>query len=135
MPYQRPQMRLLGVALFALLLLCVSCAQTKPPAQPDAWRKVEVDLTQLDAEGLRGPADGKVAVSYEFCIPNTDEGKAQVKAIDPTVQFMPGSRGRIGAGKQECLCVGSTHQKNFRQVLEALARLSYVRRIIECHFE
>ena len=98
-------------------------------------RKVEFDLAQLDAEGLRGPADGKVAVSYEFCIPNTDECKARVKAIDPTVQFMPGSRGRIGAGKQECLCIGSTHQKNFRQVLQALANLPYVARIIECHFE
>jgi len=128
-------MRLPDTALFAVLLLCVSCAQTKPSAQPETWRKVEFDLTQLDAEGLRGPADGKVAVSYEFCIPNTDECKAQVKAIDHTVQFMPGSRGRIGASKQECLCIGSTHQKNFRQVLRALASLAYVRRIIECHFE
>ena len=128
-------MRLPDVALFAALLLCVSCAQTKPSAQPDAGGKVEFDLAQLDADGLRGPADGKVAVSYEFCIPNTDECKAQVRAIDHTVQFMPGSRGRIGAGKQECLCIGSTHQRNFRQVLQVLASLAYVKRIIECHFE
>lgn len=121
--------------LLGCLLLCVSCAETKPSAQLDAGRKVEFDLTRLDAEGLRGPADGKVAVSYEFCIPNTDECKAQVKAIDHTVQFMPGSRGRIGASKQECLCIGPTHQKNFRHVLRALASLAYVRRIIECHFE
>ena len=129
------QRRVTRHLLLGCLLLCVSCAETKPSAQLDAGRKVEFDLTQLDAEGLRGPADGKVAASYEFCIPNTDECKAQVKAIDHTVQFMPGSRGRIGASKQECLCIGSTHQKNFRHVLRALASLAYVRRIIECHFE
>ena len=48
-------MRLPDTALFAVLLLCVSCAQTKPSAQPETWRKDEFDLTQLDADGLRGP--------------------------------------------------------------------------------
>ena len=128
-------MRQLNIALFVLLLYCVSCVQTKPSITPAPWQKIEFDLAQLDADGLRGPADGKVAVAYEFCIPNTDACKAQVKAIDNTVQFMPESRGRIGANKQECLCVGSTHQKRSRQVLHVLANLSYVRRIIECHFE
>ena len=58
-----------------------------------------------------------------------------MKAIDRTVEFMAGSRGRIGAGKGECLCIGHTHQENFRQVLAALAALPYIDRIIECHFE
>jgi len=121
--------------LLTSLLLCASCAAPKGAVKPDIRRKIELDLSRLDADGLRGPADGKVAVSYEFRIPNTDACKAQVKAIDPTVQFMPGSRGRIGAGKRECLCIGSTHQKRFREVLHALAELPYVDRIIECHFE
>jgi hypothetical protein len=41
---------------------------------PDPWAKVEMDLTQLDEAGLRGPPDGKVADAYEFAIPNTDSG-------------------------------------------------------------
>jgi hypothetical protein len=57
------------------------------------------------------------------------------RAIDYTIQFMPGSRSRIGAGRQECLCIGSTHQKNFRQALPALAALLFVPRIIESQFE
>ena len=105
------------------------------PERQDAWKKVEFNLDQLDRDGLRGPTDGKVALSYEFCIPNTDDAKAQVRAIDRTVQFMPGSRGRIGATKQQCLCVGATHQENYRAVLLSLAELSYVEQIIECHFE
>ncbi|MDD3147792.1 MAG: hypothetical protein PHD82_10845 [Candidatus Riflebacteria bacterium] len=97
--------------------------------------KIEFDLDQLDADGLRGPPDGKVALSYEFAIPDTQECKAQVIGIDKTVQFMPGSRGRTVKGDDECLCIGSTQQKNFRQVLYSLAELSYVERIIVCDFE
>jgi hypothetical protein len=104
-------------------------------AATDSFSKIEFDLRNLDKDGLRGPSDGKVAVSYEFCIPDNDACRAEVKAIDQTVQFMPGSRGRIGAGKDECLCIGSTHQENFKEVLRALSEKSYIARIIECHFE
>jgi len=101
----------------------------------NTWHKVEFDVSLLDKDGLRGSSDSKVAVSYEFCIPDNDACRAEIKAIDQTVQFMPGSHGRIGAGKGECLCIGSTHQENFQDVLRALAEKSYVARIIECHFE
>ena len=82
-----------------------------------------------------GSPDGKVAVSYEFCIPNTPECKTRVRAIDPTVRFMPGSRGRIGARAGQCLCIGSTHQKDYARVLRSLAALPWIERIVECHFE
>ena len=120
--------------LLPCVLLLVSCVSTQT-ARRGAWAKIELDLTHLDADDLRGPANGKVAVSYEFCIPNTDRAKAEVKAIDPTIDFMPGSRGRIGAGQGECLCIGMTHQKRHRDVLHRLAELPYITRIIECHFE
>jgi len=107
----------------------------EPETTHPSERKIELDLAVLDSDGLRGPPDGKVAVSYEFSIPNTDACRAEVKAIDRTVQFMAGSRGRIGAGEGECLCIGSTHQERFREVLHALAELPYIERIIECHFE
>jgi hypothetical protein len=128
-------MRIVGLTAVTALLLCISCG-TRPPAITTAQsRKIKLDLSTLDEDGLRGPADGKVALSYEFCIPNSEEYRAEVKAIDRTVRFMPGSSGRVGAGKHECLCIGSTHQKNYRQVIRQLAGLSYVKRIIECHFE
>jgi hypothetical protein len=99
------------------------------------WRKVEIDLGQLDAAGFRGPPGGKISISYEFAIPNTTACKSEVKAIDQTVKFMPGSRGRIEATDQQCLCIGSTHQKAYRQTLRQLAELPYIERIIECYFE
>ncbi len=124
-----------NTALLIMLLLCCSCLNVDNRGQADAWKKVGVDLSNVDHDGLRGPADGKVAVSYEFCIPDTPEHRAAVRAIDPTVQFMPGSRGRIGAGKGQCLCIGSTHQKDYKAVLRSLAELPSINRIIECYFE
>lgn len=123
--------------LFLMLVVACGSATTKPKLDPSALaaQKIAFDLSRLDEDGLRGPADGKVAVSYEFAIPNTVRHKAEVKAIDATVEFMPGSRGRIGAGPDECLCIGSTHQQDYRKVLERLAALEYVEKIIECHFE
>jgi hypothetical protein len=58
-----------------------------------------------------------------------------VSQIDPSVELMPGSRGRIGAKAGECLCIGSTHQPRHREILLALARLPEIARIIECHHE
>ena len=121
--------------IFLSLILCCSCMNMDNRGQADVWKKVGVDLSNVDHDGLRGPADGKVAVSYEFCIPDTPEHRAAVRAIDPTVQVMPGSRGRIGASIGQCLCIGSTHQKNYKAVLRSLSNLPYIERIIECYFE
>jgi hypothetical protein len=101
----------------------------------DGLQKIELNLDALDANGLRGPPRGKVAVSYEFVIPDTQNCRDEVKGIDATVQFMRGSSGRVGAGEGECLCIGSTHQRHYRKVLRALARCAYIERIVECHFE
>ena len=105
------------------------------PAPRDPRAKIELDLEALDADGLRGPPDGKVAVDYEFVIPDTPAARETVSRIDPSVHFFPGSRGRIGAQPGECLCIGSTHQPRHREILLALARLPEIARIIECHHE
>ncbi len=131
--------RFLLFKLLVCLLCCLGIARfysgLKQPDEMIISSKIEFDLDQLDADGLRGPPDGKVALSYEFAIPDNQECKTLVGAIDKTVQFMPDSRGRTVKGDNECLCIGSTHQKDFRQVLYSLAELSYIERIIICDFE
>jgi hypothetical protein len=115
-------------------LFLAGCGQqAQEPLDPRA--KIEVDLEALDADGLRGPPDGKVAVDYEFAIPDTAAAREEVSRIDPSVAFMAGSRGRIGAKPGQCLCLGSTHQPRHREILLALARLPEIARIIECHHE
>jgi hypothetical protein len=127
-------MQWVHITMVALALLGLSCGRGQGTAT-EAGQKIEFSVSDLDDEGLRGPPDGKVAVAYEFCIPDNEDCRARVREIDSTVQFMPGSKGRIGAGPGQCLCIGSTHQKDYRQVLRDLAKLPFVERIIECHFE
>ena len=98
-------------------------------------KKITFDLTSLDDEGLYGTANGKRALSYEFCIPDRERYKSKVKHIDLTLQCMSESPGRIGCGTYENLCIGSTHQKNFRDVLRGLTELPYITRIDQSFFE
>lgn len=122
--------------LFWLLpSLCIAGCGRQAQAPLDSRAKIELELEALDANGLRGPPDGKVAVDYEFAIPDTAAAREAVSRIDPSVAFMAGSRGRIGAQPGECLCLGSTHQPRHREILLALARLPEIARIIECHHE
>lgn len=118
-----------------LLVLCTGCSDPNPAAPEDSLRKIEFDLDGIDEDGLRGPPGGKTSVSYEFAIPNTEKCKEEVRRIDSTIEFMSGSRGRVQAEEGESLCIGSTHQANYQDVLQRLSELSYVKRIIECHFE
>jgi hypothetical protein len=108
-----------------------------PPAgeRPENAAKIELDLAELNDEGLKGPPDGLRAVSYEFCIPNRPEYEAEVWRIDPKIAITHGARGRIGCRPDQALCIGSTHQPEFRLVLFRLAALPYVERIVEAHFE
>jgi hypothetical protein len=97
--------------------------------------KLGFDASELDDRGLLGSQDGKVALSYEFCIPRDQQLVDEVRAIDPTVAIHASSSGRVGCGPDEVLCIGSTHQEGFREVLAALCELDFVTRIERCHFE
>ena len=118
----------LGATLLALAFAC----------QPTAWSddsgaaaidKIAFDLSTLDADGLYGPTDGKRSLDYEFCIPTGDAYAQAVSAIDPSTQFFPQSRGRIGCGDDEVLAIGNTHQANYEDILIELANLDYIERI------
>jgi hypothetical protein len=77
-----------------------------------------------------GPAGGKRSLAYEFCIPDRPECAREVRERDPSIRIFPGVPGRIPCAKDEALCMGSTHQKDHRKVLERLAALPYVRVIV-----
>ncbi len=117
-------------AALALILIALGTAAGEP-----AEGVIGFDLGRLDARGLQGPPSGLRALDYEYCIPAEGSARAEVAAIDPSARFMPGSRGRIGCGEGETLVLGSTHQPDFRAILESLAALPYVTRIVEAHFE
>jgi hypothetical protein len=117
-----------------------SPAVTAGPAQAggdggSCGGKLDFKLEDLDENGLIGPPDGKVAVSYELCVPRDQKLVDEVRSIDPSIAIHADSRGRIGCSPLEVLCLGSTHQRGFREVLEKLCGLPYVRRIERTWFE
>ncbi len=122
-------MDIVRMAFLPLTILCGAC--TAPADMPG----IRFDLTRLNPEGLQGPADGLRALHYEFCIPDQIEVITAVTAIDPTLDLIRSSPGRIGCGKDQILCLGHTHQPNYRQVLEQLDRHPQVGEIQEAVFE
>jgi len=119
--------------VFVFLAACSRPPQTTD--DPTIWKKIKIDFNKLDNDGLSGPAGGKVAVNYEFCIPAEARYWQAVQKIDSSAQKHEGSTGRSNCGKSSWLVIGSTHQKNHRRVLYDLAALTYVQKIEQTFWE
>ncbi len=117
--------------LILIAFSILSCHQKLD--QFESHPKINFDFSALDDKGLMGPQNGKVAVSYEFCIPKKDQYKNEIKAIDASVQFSK-SRGRIGCSKNEYLCIGTTG-KEYKKVFSELVKKEYIKRIDQTFFE
>ena len=104
-------------------------------AQWSEITKIKFPLDNINPDGLRGPPDALVAVSYEFCIPASERVYQEVLSIDPSVNLGPGSRGRIGCAKNQTLSIGQTHQDHWREILLELSSQTYIVEIRECFFE
>ena len=110
-------------------LILTAIAVTPQTMRADSIRdKITFDLSAISPEGLIGNQQSLRSVGYEFCIPAQPDTRKEVKAIDPTVQFSR-SRGRIGCQNHQYLCIGETHQPDWKTVLLKLAGLNYVKRI------
>jgi len=118
------------------ILACAKADKTDTEKDDTTWRdKIAFDLSQIRPDGLTGTPDGLVSVSYEFCIPKDDEIIERVMAIDPTIKRMSEAPGRIGCGKTEILCIGSTHNPRWREILRQIASLDFVERIERTDWE
>lgn len=111
---------------------CASLALPPPTPSPDphalqrARDKIAFDLDQIGEDGMIGPAGGKRLVAYEFCIPQEQAKRDEVKALDPSLKFYAGTPGRIRCRRDQYLCIG---EGGTRDVLLKLASLDYVERI------
>lgn len=112
-----------------VVFLAFACQPVPSADHSSAIDKIAFDLSSLDENGLQGFTDGKRSLDYEFCIPAGGAYAQAVRAIDPSAQFFPQSRGRIGCGEGEVLTIGNTHQANHQDILIELANLDYIDRI------
>lgn len=102
--------------------------------QPE-MAKIKFPLDNINADGLRGPPGGLVAVAYEFCVPKDEITHQEVQQIDPSLKIYVRSPGRIGCTGNQSLAIGETNQARWREVLRELSLLNYVDEIRECFFE
>ena len=119
-------------------MMVLGLAGCQAGSAPVAWPevgKLRFSLEGFRADGLRGPPDGLTSLTYEFCVPANEQVYRELRRIDPGVQISPGSRGRIGCAEHQALCLGNTHQPQWREVLRELTALPYVTEIRECVFE
>jgi hypothetical protein len=116
------------------ILLFQNCQRKIKSEDPNVWKKIKLDFKSIDYNGLSGPDNGKVAINYEFCIPNEPLYWREVSKIDPSAQKTHG-KGRINCGTGTSLVIGSTHQKNYKKILYDLASLKYVHEIQQTFWE
>jgi hypothetical protein len=100
-----------------------------PAAEAAMSEVITFDLDPINEDGLIGPPNGLRSVMYEFCIPSDSASADEVLSIDPSLQLQTGSPGRIGCTDEQTLCIGDTHQSDWKAILERLAALEYVTRI------
>ena len=125
-----------SVSLLQIILLVTFCSTSQTNvSEESALKKISFDIGMLNAEGLYGEPEGLVSLDYKFCIPMNDDYKTEVAKLDTTINFHDGTGIKDGCSKNEYLCIGNTHQKDFKKVVIRLASLNYVQRIDQMFWE
>ena len=122
---------LLLIAAFPVIIY--SCGG----AEKQYSSKINFKLSNFTEDGMMMMPDKESSgyINYEFCIPARDEYFKEVSGIDTTLALYKTSKGRSKCSDKEWLCIGSSHQKNFKDVILALAKLSYIRQISQTFWE
>jgi hypothetical protein len=117
-----------AVGLALIVTACSSLPPAPPTASPDmqARNKINLDLSQIDDQGMIGAAGAQRRAAYEFCVPDDASKLSAVRAIDPSVQCTLGTPGRIRCSRDQYLCIG---EGGTRDTLLRLASLDFVERI------
>ncbi|PSF37252.1 hypothetical protein C7H19_11060 [Aphanothece hegewaldii CCALA 016] len=120
---------------FAFFLLLSNSSNALSQDNLTSLNKITFDLSGISADGLVGSSNNLRSIDYEFCIPRDEQFLSEIIAIDPIIQYYPHSRGRIGCNNNEYLCIGNTHNPKWKEILQAIAKLDYVKKIAQTDWE
>ena len=121
--------------LLSVMLAGCHAAPEQSTSHSAQSTKIKFPLDDIRPDGLRGPPDGLVAVSYEVCVTASDQVYQEILRVDPGLRIYSDSPGRIGCVSSQALIIGETHHPNWREVLQELSTLTYITEIRECFFE
>ncbi len=106
--------------LFLLLSLLMSLSASHQQSESGNMNKVKFDLSVINDHGLVGPSSGLRSMSYEFCIPLSDDASAQVLNIDSTIQIYQSGRGRVKCPPDMQLCIAETYNEDKTEKLNGI---------------
>lgn len=124
-----------AIAFFLLFTASQSVSSQQNLTSELTLNKITFDLSAISADGLVSSSDSLKAIDYEFCIPANKQFLEKILAIDPSIQFYPHSRGRIRCTNEQYLCIGNTHNPKWKEILQSIARLDYVKKIAQTDWE
>lgn len=126
-------------SLFILFLVLLSCNSSKNKIAntvPENCNldKIKFKLSIFDKNGLTGDENNKVALDYEFCVPNTPEILNTIKEIDSSIKPTKG-KGRTKCTDNAILLTGNSYNKDIKKILCNLSQLEYITEINQIYWE
>lgn len=118
--------------------MLISCSSSKDNANnlnvDCNTEKIKFKLVIFDKQGLIGEDNGKVALDYEFCIPNTPEVLNTINGIDSSIKPTK-SKGRTKCKEGYVLMMGNSYGKDIKRILCNLSQLDYITEINQVYWE
>lgn len=125
--------------LIILLSIVFSCTSSKNKSVNENIEncnldKIKFKLSIFDKNGLTGDENNKVALDYEFCVPNTPEILTKINEIDSSIKPIKG-KGRTKCNSDAILLIGNSYNKDIKKILCNLSQLEYITEINQVFWE
>lgn len=122
-----------------LVVLLLSCSSAKKRTTDNMnencnTNKIKFKLTLFDKNGLTGDENNKVALDYEFCVPNKLEILNTIKEIDSSIKPLNG-KGRTKCAENHIIMIGNSYNKDIKKILCNLSQLECITEIKQVYWE
>ena len=125
--------------LIILLNIVFSCTSSKNKSVSENVEncnldKIKFKLSIFDKNGLTGDENNKVALDYEFCVPNQVEYLTKIREIDSSIKPLNG-KGRTKCAENHIVMIGNSYNKDIKKILCNLSQLEYITEINQVYWE
>lgn len=132
-------MKTTSTFLFLMLFVFFSCTSSKTKSVTETIEnchldKIKFKLTLFDKNGLIGDENNKVALDYEFCVPNKPEILNTINEIDSSIKPLNG-KGRTKCAENHIVMIGNSYNKDIKKILCNLSQLEYITEINQVYWE
>ncbi|MGE0561853.1 MAG: hypothetical protein AB7O47_08565 [Flavobacteriales bacterium] len=117
---------------FIIGLLSFSCSSSKNNNLNCNLKKITFNIKQFDERGLMG--DEKMAIDFEFCLPDNPNALQAIKEIDSSIKPLHG-KGRTKCAENHIIMIGNSYNKDIKNILCKLSQLDYITEINQVFWE